>query len=143
MAERRDVYQYILSPEIKQFDDLQVFEFHGKDARGFDFGVRLSPAAALSFLDTAPEAADADRVNMYAGSDPAHIDDIATEIEIILGDEKEVYSIDSAAMTYVPKGVPYGHRVTGGIEKTSWVLTLTLPPKYVQPEKSEEKDGAA
>lgn len=144
MTQKPDAYKYVLAPEIKQFGDLQVFEFHGKDARGCDFAVRLSPAAALGFLDREPAAADADRVNMYAGSDPAHIDDIATEIEITLGHRPEVYTIDKAAMTYVPKGVPYGHRVTGPTDKTSWVLTLTLPPKYIPPEKTaKEKTGGS
>ncbi len=135
MTDKKDVDKYILAPEIKQYGDLQVFEFHGKDARGYDFGVQLTPVEALPLIDAPPEAVDADRVNMYAGGDPEKIDEINTEIEITMGGEPEKYTINSAAMTYVPKGTPYSHRITGNPEKTSWVLTLTLPPKYTPPEK--------
>ncbi|HEY93562.1 MAG TPA: hypothetical protein G4O15_01315 [Dehalococcoidia bacterium] len=135
MAERKDVNQYILAPEIKQYGDLQVFEFHGKDARGYDFGVQLTPVQALPQINEPPKAVDADRVNMYAGGDHQNIGALNAEIEISMGEDSETYTINSAAMTYVPKGVPYGHRVTGSTDKTSWVLTLTLPPKYITPEK--------
>lgn len=136
MTEKRNVDKYILAPEIKQYGDLQVFEFHGKDNRGYDFGVQLTPVQALPLINEPPKAVDADRVNMYAGGDHEKIGELYTEIEIAMGDESETYSINSAAMTYVPRGVSYGHRVKGKPEKTSWVLTLTLPPKYISPEKT-------
>ncbi|MFC1946464.1 hypothetical protein ACFLXY_00940 [Chloroflexota bacterium] len=135
MTEKKDVDKYILAPEIKQYGDLQVFEFHGKDARGYDFGVQLTPIAALPLINEPPKAVEADRVNMYAGGDHEKIDELNTEIEISMGEESETYTINSAAMTYVPKGTPYGHRITRKTGKTSWVLTLTLPPKYIPPEK--------
>ncbi|NLE09634.1 MAG: hypothetical protein GX631_10315 [Dehalococcoidales bacterium] len=134
---KKEVARYVLAPEIKQFGEWQVFEFQGKDARGFDFGVRLSPVAALPLMNEPVQAVDADRVNMYAGGDPAKIDEIDTEITITMGNEKEDHTIDRAAMTYVPRGVPYGHRVTGTTEKTAWVLTLTLPPKYDPPKQPD------
>ncbi len=132
---KREVDKYILAPEIKQYADFQVFELRGKDARGCDFGVRLSPLAALPLMNEPVAAADADRVNMYAGGTPATIGNLETKVEITMGTEKEVHTIDSAAMTYVPKGVPYGHRVTGGTDKMAWVLTLTLPPRYDPPKQ--------
>jgi len=136
MTEKRDVNQYILPGEIRQFDDLQVFEFQGKDARGFDFGLRLAPAQAIPLMDEPVQAVDADRTFMYAGSDPEKIDEMDTEIEITMGAEPEVYTIDSATMTYVPKGTPYGQSLVKNSEKTTWILTLTLPPKYDPPEKA-------
>lgn len=137
MTEKKDVNKYILAPEIKRYGDLQVFEFRGKDTRGYDFGVQLTPVQALPLINEPPRAVNADRVNMYAGGDHENIGEINTEIEITMGDELETHTINSAAMTYVPKGTPYGHRVTGTTDKTSWVLTLTLPPKYIPPEKSK------
>jgi hypothetical protein len=136
MAKKKnDLMKYVLAPDILQYKDLQVFDFHGKDARGFDFGVRLSSAEALPLMDEMPAAVDADRVNMYAGSDPKDILKIDTEIEVTMGKEKEVHKITAATMTYVPKGVPYRHRALKKSDKTTWVLTLTLPPKYIPPEK--------
>jgi hypothetical protein len=134
---KKDLEKYILAPEIKQYQDLQVFEFKGKDTRGYDFIVQLSPVEALSLMKE-PETVDADRVKTYVGGDPNNIKDIGTEIEISMGKEKETYTIDSAAMTYIPKGVPHRQRVLKKPNKTSWVLSLTLPPKYVQPVKPQK-----
>ena len=139
MKEKKDVDNYILAPEIKQYGEVQVFEFHGKDARGYNFGVQLTPVQALALINEPLKAVEADRVNMYAGGDHEKIDELNTEIEISMGEESETYTINSAAMTYIPKGVPYGHRVTKNTDKTSWILTLTLPPKYIPPEKPKSE----
>ena len=142
MTEKRDVDQYILPGEIRQFDDLQVFEFRGKDARGSDFGLRLTPAQVIPLMKEPVQTVDADRVFMYAGSDPAKINEMDTEIEITIGTEPETYTIDSAAMTYIPKGTPYGQSLVKNSENTTWILTLTLPPKYDPPQSADSKNNS-
>jgi hypothetical protein len=137
MVRKKDLEKYVLAPEIKQYKDLQVLEFNGKDARGFDFTVQLSPVEALAMMKE-PSAVGTDRVKMYLGGDPNNIKQIDTEIEISMGKEPEVYTIDSAAMTYIPKGTPHKQRVLKKQKKNSWVLTLTLPPKYVEPVKPKK-----
>ncbi len=129
--------KYILAPEIKKYQDLEVFELKGRDARGFDFAVQLSPIAAIPLMNT-PEAVDADRAKAYIGGDPENVKDLDTEIEISMGEEPEVYKIDSACMTYIPKGTPYRQRVLKTPDKHSFVLSLTLPPKYIDPAKSKK-----
>ena len=127
--------KYILAPQIKTYRDLQVFEIKGKDARGFDFAVQLSPIEAISLMNETPEAVNADRVKAYIGGDPGNVKDIG-EIEISMGKEQEIYNIDSASVIYIPKGAPHRQRLLKHPAKGSFVLTLTLPPKYVQPNKT-------
>ena len=127
--------KYILAPQIKTYRDLQVFEIKGKDARGFDFAVQLSPIEAISLMNETPEAVNADRVRAYIGGDSEKVKDIG-EIEISMGKEQEVYKIDSASVVYIPKGTPHRQRLLKKPVKGSFVLTLTLPPKYVQPKKA-------
>jgi hypothetical protein len=129
---KKDLKKFILAPEVRQFQDLQVIDFKGKDARGFDFAVQLAPVAAIAHLRILSKV-KADRVNMYLGGDPNDIKNIDTEIEIYMADE--IYKIDSAAMTYIPKGTAHQHRVVKKPAKNSWVLSLTLPPKYIEPGK--------
>jgi len=136
-AQKSKYEKYILAPEIKRYQDLQVFEIRGKDARGYDFAVQLSPVAAIPLMNETPEAAAADRVKAYIG-EPENVKDIGTEIEISMGAEPEVYKIDSASMTYIPKGTPHRQRVLKKPAKSSFVLTLTLPPKYVEPAKPKK-----
>ena len=127
--------KYILAPQIKTYRDLQVFEIKGKDARGFDFAVQLSPIEAISLMNETPEAVNADRVRAYIGGDPENVKDIGA-IEISMGKEQEIYNIDSASVIYVPKGTPHRQRLLKQPVKGSFVLTLTLPPKYVQTHKA-------
>jgi uncharacterized protein YpmB len=122
----------ILAPQIKTYRDLQVFEIKGKDARGYDFAVQLSPIEAISLMNETPEAVNADRVRAYIGGDPENVKDIGA-IEISMGKEQEIYNIDSASVLYIPKGTPHRQRLLKHPVKGSFVLTLTLPPKYVQP----------
>ncbi len=124
----------ILTPQIKTYRDLQVFEIKGKDARGYDFAVQLSPTGAISLMNETPEAVNADRVRAYIGGDPGNVKDIGA-IEVSMGKEKEIYNIDSASVIYIPKGTPHRQRLLKQPVKGSFVLTLTLPPKYIQPNK--------
>ena len=136
MASKEKEYaRYILRPEITQFQDQQVFECKGKDARGYDFSVQLNAIETIPLMEEMPQAVDADRVKMYLGGDPENMKDIGTEIEISLGKEPEAYKIDAASMTYIPKGMPFQHRVLQPPKATSWVLSLTLPPKYIEPDE--------
>jgi len=129
--------KYILAPEIKQYQDLQVFEIKGKDARGYDFAVQMSPVGAIPLMNEAP-AADADRVRAYIGGDPKNVKELGTEIEISMGAAPEIYKIDSASVTYIPKGTPHRQRVLKTAARQPFVLTLTLPPKYVEPVKPKK-----
>ena len=130
--------KYILAGEIKKYQDLQVFELKGKDARGYDFAVQLAPIDAIPLMNETQEAANADRAKAYIGGDPQNVKDLGTEIEISVGGESEIYKIDSASVTYIPKGTPYRQRVLNKSPKTGFVLTLTLPPKYIEPAKPKK-----
>jgi hypothetical protein len=61
--------KHILMGEAGQYGDLQVFELKGKDARGFDWAVQMSPVDAIPRMKEA-EAVNAARVKAYIGGDP-------------------------------------------------------------------------
>ena len=128
--------RYVLVPEIKQFQDLQVFEIKGKDMRGYDWALQMAPIEAINLMNESG-AVSADRAKAYIGA-PDNVKDIGTEIEIFMGAEPEVYKIDSASVTYIPKGIPHRQRVLKKPTKASFALTLTLPPKYVAPGKAKK-----
>ena len=130
--------KYILAPEIKTYQEMQVFEIKGKDARGYDFAVQLAPVNAIPLMNEPSEGASADRVKAFIGGNPENVKELGTEIEISMGAETEAYKIDSASMTYIPKGTPYRQRVSRKADKSPFVLTLTLPPKYVEPVKPKK-----
>jgi len=128
--------KYILAPEIKQYQDLQVFEIKGKDMRGYDWAVQMAPVEAIPLMNETG-AVNADRAKAYIGA-PDNVKDLGTEIEISMGVEPEVYKLDAASMTYIPKGTPHRQRVLKNPAKPSFALTLTLPPKYTAPAKPKK-----
>lgn len=135
-AKKSDYEKYILTPEIKMYKDLQVFELKGKDARGYDWAVQMAPVEAINLINETG-AVNADRAKAYIG-EPDNVKDIGTEIEISMGSDAEVHKIDSASVIYVPKGTPCRQHVLKKPAKTSFALTLTLPPKYVEPAKPKK-----
>jgi hypothetical protein len=135
-AERTKYDKYILVPEIKQYEDLQVFEIKGKDMRGFDWALQMAPIEAINLLNESG-AVNADRVKAYIGA-ADNVKDLGAEIEVSMGAEQEVHRLDSASVTYIPTGTLYKQHVLSKPTKTSFALTLVLPPKYVAPAKPKE-----
>ena len=125
--------KYVLVPEIKQYQDLQVFEMKGKDMRGYDWALQMAPIEAINLMNESG-AVNADRAKAYIGA-PDNVKDIGTELEISMGTDPAVFKLDSASVTYIPKGVRHKQRVLRKPAKTSFALTLTLPPKYEAPSK--------
>ena len=137
-AQKSRYEKYLLAPDIKHYRDLQVFEIKGKDARDYDFAVQLAPVEAIPLMNESTTAANADRVRAYIGGDPENVKDIGTQIEITMGSEAETYIIDSAAVIYIPRNTAHAQRLAHKPAKPSFVLTLTLPPKYVEPPKPKK-----
>ncbi|MCX7911644.1 MAG: hypothetical protein N2506_01575 [Dehalococcoidales bacterium] len=137
-AKKKKTVNYFVSPQVSKYGDCEVLKFTGKDARGYDFAVELFPLDAIAHMGQKAEKADADRVNMYVGGNPDDIKDIGTEVEITLGEKGETHRIDRAAMVYIPKGTPHRCRLARRPSADAWLLSLTLPPKYVEPETGEE-----
>jgi hypothetical protein len=135
-ASKSKYAKLILAPEIKQYQDLQVFEIKGKDMRGYDWALQMAPVEAIPLMNETGTA-NADRAKAYIGA-PDNVKDLGTEIEISMGVEPEIYKLDSASMTYIPKGIPQKQRILKKPTKPSFALTLTLPPKYTAPAKPKK-----
>jgi hypothetical protein len=118
-----------LKPEIKKAGEYQIFKMKGKDERGFDWQVRLSPVSEKTYPADIPATADCDRVELYAGSDPAKIEKISGEMEVTLGKEKEKHNITKSSLVYIPKGLPIERRIAKNPEQPPWVMTFNLTPK--------------
>jgi hypothetical protein len=123
----------IFSPEIKKYHNTRLFEFRGKDARGYDFSVRLCPLQKPLLRREPPHIAENDQIEVYFGGDPDNLKDIGTEIEIRLGKEQEAYKIDSTSIVYIPGGLEHTDIEFEEASGLFWLLNITLPPKYVEP----------
>jgi len=129
-----------LKPEIIQAGEYQIFKMKGKDARGFDWMVRLAPITEKTYPADINDKADADRVELYLGQ-PSEIAKISGEMEVALGSEGEKYDINRATMVYVPKGTTVKHKILKKAEDITWLLNINLTPKYVAPKAPKAKKG--
>lgn len=130
---KRKYDKNFLKPQITQAGQFQIFTMKGKDSRGFPWMVRLAPVTDKTYPAEIPQTANADRIELYLGGKPEEIDKVSGKMEVALGEENEKYSIDKAAMVYVPKGVPVQHRIVKNPKETTWLLNLTLTPKQEPP----------
>jgi hypothetical protein len=127
-----------LQPEITQAGEFQVFTIRGKDTRGFDYTVRLSPVSAETIPGDLPETVNADRIELYCGGTPENIEKVSGEIEVKIGKEAEAHHIKEASAVYIPKDVPVKHRVVTEPKETAFMLSFTLTPKW---EETAKKKG--
>lgn len=130
---KRKYDDMFLKPEITQAGEYQIFKMKGKDARGYDWQVRLAPITEKTYPAEIARTTDCDRVELYVGGNPDEIGKLASETEVALGSEGEKYDIKAAAMVYVPKGVPVKHKITKKSKDITWLLNFNLTPKYVAP----------
>jgi hypothetical protein len=119
-----------LQPKITQAGEFQVFTIKGKDTRGYDFSVRLSPVSKETIPGDLPSTVDTDRIEVYCGGTPKEIEKVSGEVEVTLGKEGEAHSIKEASMVYIPKGVPVKHRVVTEPKETAFLLSFNLTPKW-------------
>jgi hypothetical protein len=130
---KRKYDDMFLKPEITQAGDYQIFKMKGKDARGFDWMVRFAPITEKTYPADIKETVAADRVELYVGGNPDEIGKLAAEVEVALGKEEEKHDIKSAAMVYIPKGVPVKHKIARKSKDITWLLNFNLTPKYEAP----------
>ena len=130
---KRKYDDMFLRPEITQAGEYQIFKMKGKDARGYDWQVRLAPITEKTYPAEIPTTADCDRVELYVGGNPDEIGKLASEMQVSLGKEKEPYDIKAPAMVYIPKGVPAQHKIAKKSKDITWLLNFNLTPKYVAP----------
>jgi hypothetical protein len=130
---KRKYDDMFLKPEITQAGEYQIFKMKGKDARGFDWMVRLAPITEKTYPADIKETAAADRVELYVGGNPDEIGKLSSQMEVALGKEKETYPINAAAMVYIPKGLPVQHKIVKKSKDITWLLNFNLTPKYEAP----------
>jgi hypothetical protein len=127
-----------LQPKITQAGKYQVFTIKGKDTRGFDYTVRLSPVSEETIPGNLPETSPADRIEAYIGGNPKEIEKLTGAVEVKLGKEAEAHIIKEASMVYIPKGMPVKHRVKTEPKDMPFLLSFTLTPKWEEPAKKKK-----
>jgi hypothetical protein len=75
---------------------------------------------------------DVDEYLFFIGGDPENILDFGAEVELTLGegDDKEVHTINSTSVVYVPKGLAHLPMVIKKVDKPILFGHLLMAPEY-------------
>jgi hypothetical protein len=77
---------------------------------------------------------DVDEYLLFMGSDPTNILEFGAEVELTLGagEDKEVHTIDSVTIVYIPAGLAHLPMVYKRVDKPIYFGHLLLSPDYVE-----------
>jgi hypothetical protein len=91
-------------------------------------------------MEKYPHSHDFDMYLHFLSSDPDHMDELPAEIEIGLGEEREMYTITSPASVYIPKGLIHCPLNFKRVDKPIFMFHTTIAPNYAKDPKLIIKD---
>lgn len=86
-----------------------------------------------------PHAHDFTEFLCFLGGDPTNVTDLGAEIEITLGEEKEVHKIDTSAVLTLPSGLLHCPIVFTKVTKPIVFLEISLTRIFKRPSDEENK----
>lgn len=83
-------------------------------------------------MEEYPHSHDFDMYLHFLSYDPDHMDELAAEIEIGLGEEREMYTITSPTSVFIPKGLIHCPLVFKRVDKPIIMFHTTIASKYAK-----------
>lgn len=123
---------------------------HLKPWHGLQWAGDADYKSAVSFIITQirepavmeeyPHSHDFDLYLHFLSQDPDHMDELPAEIEIGLGEEREMHTITSPASVYIPRGLIHCPLIFKRVDKPVLMFHTTIAPRYVKDPKLIIKD---
>jgi hypothetical protein len=122
---------------LEPWPDLEwMGEADYKSAVSFIITQIREPAVMEEF----PHSHDFDMYLHFLSYDPDHMDELPAEIQIGLGEEREMYTITSPASVYIPRGLIHCPLVFKRVDKPIVMFHTTIAPTYAKDPKLIIKD---
>ena len=80
---------------------------------------------------------DLERFLVFAGGDPLNLDDFKAEIEISLGEKREVFRFTEPRVVYIPRGLAHYPLTIKKVEKPLMMLNIASTQSHPRQEKSD------
>jgi hypothetical protein len=114
---------------VEPWPDLEwVGEADYKSAVSFIITQIREPATMEEF----PHSHDFDMYLHFVSYDPDHMDELAAEIQIGLGEEREMYTITSPTSVYIPRGLIHCPLIFKRVDKPILMFHTTIAPAYAK-----------
>jgi mannose-6-phosphate isomerase-like protein (cupin superfamily) len=113
--------------------------YHTGDRSGdINFGVSLNYLTGPDRVPDGPHTHPFDEVWLFLGGDQSNAKDFDAEAEVYLGEEGEKYTITSATVLEIPRGLVHAPLIFKRVDKPILFVNLPLTPKYVQTETKKK-----
>lgn len=105
---------------------LSVFAHKGELNAGHTLGFHYMTE---TYEDVYPHTHQGNEILCFVGGNPENINDFDAEIEIVLGEEGESYTITSPSVVSIPGGLVHGPLRFRRVTKPVFFLEVTLVPE--------------
>jgi hypothetical protein len=109
----------------------QGTELNGK-ALGYDLDIQYGAYWAAGKMGKEPHGAevhDFDQVMIWMGTDTYDMGYLGAEVELSMGEEKEIHMVTTATAVAVPKGTPHMPATIGRMDDRFIYMTISLAPR--------------
>jgi hypothetical protein len=96
----------------------------------WSWAIHKNPGAWLRGPGKAICTTPADKVLVFAGTEPADVDYLGAEIQMDYGPGHERFVITEPTAVVIPAGMPHGNIVTRWVDRPFGVLMMSLAPRH-------------
>jgi hypothetical protein len=100
------------------------------DWRDIDFSINYRCVTEPLTMATEAHEHDHEQFLFFLGGNPEDVTDLGAEIEIVLGEESERHTVNTATIVRIPKGLRHGPFIFKKVDKPVVFMNVTLAPEY-------------
>lgn len=122
--------QYVVSKKVEKREPWPTVEWNGGTDLDTDVTFMITRVVAPCTMEEFPHFHDFDMYLTFFSYDPDDMDTLPAEIEIGLGEEREIHKITSPTTVYIPKGMVHCPLTYKRVDKPIILFHTSIAPKY-------------
>ncbi|MCX8032212.1 MAG: hypothetical protein N3B14_02290 [Thermoleophilia bacterium] len=128
--------KYVIPKQISKPEPWPSMEWVGDVDYQTDVSFIITQVREPCVMEEYPHSHDFDMYLHFFSYDPDNMNELPAEIEIGLGEEREMYTITSPTSVYIPKGMVHCPLIFKRVDKPIILFHTSIAPRY---EKDPDK----
>ena len=100
------------------------------DWRDIDFSINYRCVTEPLTMAVEAHEHDHEQFLFFMGGNPEDVTNLGAEIDIVLGEESETHTVNTATIVRIPKGLRHGPFIFKKVDKPVVFMNVTLSPEY-------------
>jgi hypothetical protein len=122
--------QYVVRKSIEKHEPWPTMEWTGESDYQTDVTFMITRIVEPCTMEEFPHSHDFDMYLIFFSYDPDDMDGLPAEIEIGLGEEREMHTINSPTSVYIPKGMIHCPLIFKRVDKPIILFHTSIASKY-------------